>query len=83
MKSPTMVAFPMFRARSTCFFPPRVRTASSTAPGGLHHGEVWAHDISDGTRLQILPEKLQTRKTRVKPWIGTDGEVCFTLGDQA
>ncbi|MFP3904455.1 MAG: hypothetical protein ACLFWB_09480, partial [Armatimonadota bacterium] len=52
-------------------------------PGGLHHGDLWAYDISDGSKLQILPEEFQTKKTRVKPWTGTDDEVYFKLGDQA
>lgn len=52
-------------------------------PGGLHHAELWAYDVSYGSKRQILPEEFQTEKTKVKPWTGTDGEVYFTLNDQA
>ncbi|MFO7947912.1 MAG: hypothetical protein R6V19_14000 [Armatimonadota bacterium] len=52
-------------------------------PTGLHHAGLWAYNATDGSRRQILPEALQTKKSRVKPWTGTDGEVYFRMNDRA
>jgi len=44
-------------------------------PVGLHHKELWACDVRNGEKCQLLPPSLSEQQGSVEVWTGTDGRV--------
>jgi len=47
---------------------------------GLHHRELWAVNPADGSKRQILPEKLTAAQGAPEVWTATDGSVYGRSG---